>query len=163
MTGAKYLSRIGNTAAIFALVFLFCHIILEIILRNIFRSSTFVLDEFVGHAVSAMTFLALGEALRSGALIRVSLLRDNVSDSVRRALDFFALASALAVGVFSLWFVGISVLRNFERGTRSASIAEIPLWIPEALLLCGLAIFVLQALDGLISALFRTSRTEETL
>ena len=163
MTRAKYLSRIGNGAAIFALVFMFSHIILEIILRNVFRSSTFVLDEFVGHAVSAMTFLALGEALRNGALIRVSLLRDNVSDSVRRGLDFFALASALAVGVFSFWFVGISVLRNFERGTKSSSIAEIPLWIPEALLLCGLAIFSLQALDGLVSLLFRKNRTERPL
>ncbi|GAA5064372.1 TRAP transporter small permease [Roseibacterium beibuensis] len=163
ITLAKNLSRIGNGAAILALVFMFGHIILEITLRNLFHTSTFVLDEFVGHAVSALTFLALGEALRTGTLIRVSLLHDSVPDSAKRVLEMFAMASALSVGSFALWFVGVSVLRQFERGTTSASIAQIPLWIPEALVLFGLAIFVLQALAGLIGLIFRTPQSEETV
>ncbi len=158
---AKTISRIGNGVAIFALVFMFAHIVLEIVLRNVFDTSTFVLDEFVGYAVSALTFLALGEALRTGTLIRVSLLHDNVPDVAKWALELFAMASALAVGTFALWFVAISVQRNFERGTTSSSIAQIPLWIPETFVLIGLSIFVLQAFAGLVSLIFRSTHSEE--
>ena len=56
------------------LVLMVLHILLEIVLRSFFASSTFVLDEFVGYGVAAMTFLSLGYALETDSLIRVQLL-----------------------------------------------------------------------------------------
>jgi TRAP-type C4-dicarboxylate transport system permease small subunit len=155
---AKTLSRIGNVAAIGALVFMFCHIILEIVLRNVFSKSTFVLDEFVGYAVSGLTFLALGETLRKGRLIRVTLLVDAVPLKVRQAMEIFGFASAFGVGAFGAWYIGKSVVRSFERGTTSSSIAEIPQWIPESFVLLGLCIFSLQAFVAIFSV---TSHSEE--
>ena len=147
---AKAISQTANLAAIAALLFMFGHIVLEIALRNLFARSTFVLDEFVGYAVSALTFLALGETLRKEGLIRVTVLRDNLMGWGRKMLDIFALLSALAVGCFAVWFVGKSVLRSFARGTTSSSIAEVPQWLPESLVLIGLAVFVLQSFAGLL-------------
>ncbi len=151
-------SKIGNTAAICALIYMFLHIILEIILRNAVAKSTFVLDEFVGYAVSGLTFLALGETLRNDKLIRVTLLLEDAPAAARRLLEIFGYASALAVGCFGAWYIGKSVIRNFVRGTTSSSIAEVPQWIPESFVLLGLIIFTIQALVSLIVGTARTHR-----
>lgn len=157
---SKAVSGVANIAAIIALVFMFGHIVVEIFLRNVFSSSTFVLDEFVGYAVSGLTFLALGESLRTGVLIRVTLLHDNIGAKGGKILDIFALLSALSVGCFGAWYIGKSVVRSFDRGTTSSSIAEVPQWIPEAFILVGLSVFVLQALSGLIERLTTSAEAE---
>lgn len=146
----EMLSRAANWLAVLALLVMFLHIVLEIILRNFFDSSTFVLDEFVGYAVSALTFLALGEAFRTGALIRVTLVHEHLGRWGKYLLDVFGHAAAFSVGILIAWYVGRSVLRSFERGTTSSSIAEIPQWIPESLVLAGTVIFSLQVLAAMI-------------
>lgn len=143
------LSQSANWLAVLALVTMFVHIVLEIVLRNFFDSSTFVLDEFVGYAVSALTFLALGEAFRSGALIQVTLVRDLLGARGRFLLDVFGHFAAFSVGVLIAWYIGRSVLRNYERGTTSSSIAEVPQWIPEFFVLLGTIIFTLRVVESL--------------
>ena len=145
----EILSRTANWLAVLALVATFTHIVLEIVLRNFFDSSTFVLDEFVGYAVSALTFLALGEAFRNRALIQVTLLHDQLGERGKHLLDKFGYLAAASVGVLIAWYVGRSVLRNYERGTTSSSIAEVPQWIPELFVLLGVIIFVLRAVEAL--------------
>ena len=147
------LSRVANWIAMLALVYMFVHIGLEIALRNLFSTSTFVLDEFVGYAVSIMTFMALGETLRRREHIRVTLLTNRVAHRIRCALFAFGYFSCVAVASLGLWFIGQSVLRNYNRGTTSSSIAEIPQWIPQAFVFAGLLVFALQALALLIGAL----------
>ena len=158
---AMALSRVSNAFAMLALVYMFGHIIVEIVFRNVFSASTFVLDEFVGYAVSIMTFMALGESLRRGAHIRVTLLTGAVPAPVRAALFAFGYASCAAVSGLALWFVGQSVLRNLERGTTSASIAAVPQWIPQAFVFVGLFIFALQSLVLLAGALRGQAGLEE--
>ena len=143
------LSRTANWLAVLALVAMFVHIVLEIVLRNFFDTSTFVLDEFVGYAVSALTFLALGEAFRSGALIQVTLVRDLLGARGKFVLNVFGHLAALSTGCLIAWYVGRSVLRNFVRGTTSASIAEVPQWIPELFVLLGVIIFALRVVESL--------------
>ena len=147
------LSRVANWIAMLALVYMFLHIGLEIVLRNVFSTSTFVLDEFVGYAVSIMTFMALGETLRRREHIRVTLLTNRVAHGPRCALFAFGYFSCVAVASLGLWFIGQSVLRNYTRGTTSSSIAEIPQWIPQAFVFVGLLVFALQALALFIGAL----------
>ena len=150
-TVAKSLSVAANTLAILALVGMFVHIVTEMVLRNLFDSSTFVLDEFVGYAVSALTFLALGEAFRKGDLIQVRLVHDHMGARGRLALDVFGHLAALGAGLLIFAYVGKSMLRNYTRGTTSASIAEVPQWIPEALVLLGIGVFLLQVLACLLA------------
>jgi len=149
---ANALSKTANVFAILALVRMFAHIIFEMVLRNAFDRSTFVLDEFVGYGVSALTFLALGEAFRRGELIQVRLVQDYLGTVGRRILEIFGHIVALSVGFLILWYVGKSVLRNFQRGTTSASIAEVPQWIPESFVLVGIIVFIVQVLAALVGA-----------
>ena len=60
---AEKISLVGAYVAAFLLVYMVCHILIEIFFRTVLDSSTYSLDEFVGYAVGAMTFLSLGHSL----------------------------------------------------------------------------------------------------
>lgn len=154
-------SRLGAIAAALILVFVACHIITEVVLRALFNTSTYVLDEFVGYSVAAMTFLALGHAFERRELIRVSFLTDLTKNAqLRRVLQIICVTVTGGLMAFLSWFFWQSITRNFARGAASETIAEVPLWIPECLIFVGLIIFVLQLAAGLLHQLSPESLIE---
>jgi TRAP-type C4-dicarboxylate transport system permease small subunit len=148
--------RISKGAAVVSaalLVVMVLHVLLEIVLRSFFASSTFVLDEFVGYGVAAMTFLTLGYALEEGSLIRVQLLLNRSPPPARRGLEILCAVLTLALSLFLIGHFWKSVSRNWSRGAVSQSIAEVPLWLPEGLVLLGIALFALQLFAHLLRLL----------
>jgi len=133
-------------------VAMLAHILLEIVLRTFFGRSTYVMDEFVGYGVGVMGFLALGYGLETGALIRVTLLLDRLGGVWRRIVEVLCGCLTLAAMAIPIWFFWISVQRHYTRGIRSATLAEVPMWIPEGLLLFGMVVFWLQLLAYTIRA-----------
>ncbi len=138
------LSHAAGVVSAALLIGMVLHILFEIVLRAFFSSSTFVLDEFVGYGVAAMTFLSLGYALNEGALIRVNILLARTGGRARIALEIFSVSVTLAMTVFIAVYFWRSVARNWRRGAVSESIAEVPLWIPEGLVLAGVVLFAIQ-------------------
>ncbi|MZR30728.1 TRAP transporter small permease subunit [Sneathiella sp. DP05] len=128
---------------------MFLHIILEIILRNSFDTSTFVLDEFVGYAVASLAFLALGETFHKRALIEVTILKDNFSKRNRLFFELFSNLACSVIGSILFYYIGRSVINHFYRGTVSSSVAEVPQFIPEGLLLIGVFVFLLRVFESL--------------
>ncbi|MBT0963253.1 TRAP transporter small permease [Denitromonas sp. IR12] len=129
-------------------------IMVEIVLRGAFATSTFIMDEFVGYGVAAITFLSLGYALESGSLIRVNVLLTHLGNGiVRRLVEAFCVGTTLALAVFIAWYFWKSVARSWARGSVSETVAQVPLWIPEGLVLIGLSIFALQLLAYLLRVL----------
>ena len=143
-------SRSAAAVAALLLVYIFLHIIVEIVMRSFFDRSTYVLDEFVGYAVAAMTFLAAGHALNNGHLIRVDLLIGRLQRPGRRVAEFFSLAVSIGMAGFCAWWVGRDALRHLTRGSVSESIAEVPLWIPVGAVWLGLVFLMLQLLACLL-------------
>ena len=140
------LSRAAAVVAALLLVYIFAHIIFEIILRSFFDRSTYVLDEFVGYGVAAMTFLAAGHALNNGHLIRVDLFIGRLQRPGRRLAELFCLGVSFAMAGFCAWWVGRDALRHLTRGSVSECIAEVPLWIPVGAVWLGLIFLMLQLL-----------------
>ncbi len=138
------LSLLAGQASAVLLVAMVLHILFEIVLRSFFDSSTFVLDEFIGYGVAAMTFLSLGYALNEGALIRVNILLGRTRGRPRLGLELFSVVVTLVLTVFIGAYYWRSVARNWKREAVSESIAEIPLWIPEGLVLVGMILFAIQ-------------------
>jgi TRAP-type C4-dicarboxylate transport system permease small subunit len=120
------------------------HILLEIILRGFFNTSTYVLDEFVGYGVAAMTFLALGYALEEGSLIRVQILLTKTTGRLRQILELICIGSTLVLSCYLLFYFWRNWKRDWDRSAVSESIAEIPMWIPEGLVVIGIALFIIQ-------------------
>lgn len=153
-SAAYGLSRLAAGGAAIIMVMVVALIIVEILLRGAFATSTFIMDEFVGYGVAAMTFLSLGYALENGSLIRVNVLLSRLGDGiVRRLVEVFCAGTTLALAVFVGWYFWKSVARSWSRGSVSETVAQVPLWIPEGLVLIGLAIFALQLLAYLLRVL----------
>ena len=144
------ISRLAAFLACLTLIGMAGHILLEIVLRYFFATSTFVLDEFVGYAVAATTFLALGYSLEHGSLIRVNLLIGRTAGGLRRFFEAASAVSALVVTSLLVWYFWLRVARHWTRGSVSSSIAEVPMWIPEGAILLGIAVFWLQLLAYLL-------------
>jgi TRAP-type C4-dicarboxylate transport system permease small subunit len=138
------LSRLAALVACLLLAGMVGLILYEIVLRSAFSTSTFVLSEFVGYAVSACTFLSLGYALEHGSLVRVNSFLAMLRGGYLRAAEFLCAALALIVVSVMIWFFWLRVIRHWTRGTVSSSIAQVPMWIPEGAVLLGLAVFWLQ-------------------
>lgn len=147
------LSQAAAVVAAVLVVGMVLHILLEIGLRLVDRS-TFVLDEMVGYAIAGATFLSLGYAFEHCALVRVGLLVDRLSGRARRALETLCGVATLAVTSQIAWVIAKTAMRSFERGRTSSSIAEIPLWIPEAVCALGLGIFSLQVCAWILRQIF---------
>lgn len=138
------ISRAAAVVSALAVAYMLGHIALEIVLRTVFATSTFVLDEFVGYAVFIAVIFSLGYVLEHGDLIRVALVIERLP---RRAQDLLtALAAGLSgAGALGLaWMFWLRAARAFSRGTVSTSIAAVPTWIPQGLMLLGLLVFALQ-------------------
>ena len=85
---AEKLSLCGAWVSAFLLVYMVCHILVEIFFRTVLDSSTYSLDEFVGYAVGAMTFLSLGHTFQRKALIRVNILTNSIKGlSILSSID----------------------------------------------------------------------------
>ncbi|PID39682.1 MAG: C4-dicarboxylate ABC transporter permease [Proteobacteria bacterium] len=153
----KLSSFIAKAAAVFSVAVMFFmtgHVIYEIILRTLFDSSTYVLDEFVGYGVAAMTFLSLGYALEHGALIRVNILLVRLKNNIlRRAVELISVVLTLCLSLFISSYLLKSITRNYERNAVSETIAEVPLWIPEGLVLLGLCILSMQLISYILKIL----------
>lgn len=148
-----FTSRLSAIAAQFgmlAIVLMAVHILVEIVMRAFWSTSTFILDEFVGYEVAAMTFLGLGAALDDKVLLRVNLLLLPLRGRLRVAVEIFNAGATLLVFSFLTFHLIRQTIRSFERETTSLSILETPLWIPQSILVLGLLIFCIQ-LTGLMA------------
>lgn len=139
-------------AAIVVLLGMTGLVLTEIVLRTFFDSSTHAADELVGYGIGAMSFLALGQSLERGALIRMNLLISalNPKSLARSMIEFLCVLFALGSGGMAFFFFLRNVIRNYQRGYTSETMAQVPLWLPESFIVVGLGIFLLQLVSYLL-------------
>jgi TRAP-type C4-dicarboxylate transport system permease small subunit len=147
------ISRYAAYVSIIVMIAMVVHIMVEIILRSFFATSTHVAEEFVGYGLAAVIYLALGHSLNQGGLIRVDLVLIRLPTRVRRLVEIVIILASFAAMLFVAYFVGRSVLRHYERGTVSWTIAEVPFWIPEGIVFLGIVLFQLQLVAYLLRIL----------
>lgn len=150
-----FTSTLGLVLACLAVVGATCHILIEIVLRGAFSSSTFVLDEFVSYSIVCITFLAAAATFRNNAHVRVRLFLEKVGAAGKLLLDavcHFILVYILSVAIF---YTYLSTARDLERGTVSATIAAFPIWIVKAAMLVGLILLLLEVINSTLAILVR--------
>lgn len=128
------------------LVYMVLHINAEIVLRVFFDSSTFSMDEYVGYAIGAMTFLALAHTFRERKHVRVTLLQKGISDRLAIFVELVCIAFAFAAGLFLARFIWRTLARDFSRGSVSPTLTETPIWIIDAAIFIGVVLFLAQLL-----------------
>lgn len=136
-----------SALAILAILVLVC---VEILMRNLLGRSTMISDEVAGYLNAAAVFLGLGYTLRERAFIRVdslySKLRGRLLTTCRWA---FTLTTVATVAVL-LYYMGKHVLYLYANSVRSDSLTQTPLYIPESVVVAGLAVLLLQLLTYVV-------------
>ncbi len=152
---AERLSLFGAWVSAFLLVYMVCHILTEIFFRTVLDSSTYSLDEFVGYAVAAMTFLSLGHAFQRKSLIRVNILTNAIRGKLFQFVEVLCIIFTFSIMAFFARYIWRSLSRNYERGTVSPTLTETPIWIVETVFFIGLCIFLIQMLVSVLSVVFK--------
>jgi len=111
------------------------------------------LAEIGGFLFVAATTLALAYTLRAAGHVRVTLLLRLVGPAANRVLTALVLALGAALAIFATWHIGLRMLDAQAMGRVSFGLVRIPLWIPQAVMTAGFAIFCLALLDELWAAL----------
>jgi TRAP-type C4-dicarboxylate transport system permease small subunit len=114
---------------------------LDVLARNLFASTFFESFELSTYALAATVSFGMAYALSTKAHIRIEVLYILFPPSLRRALDILAIASLLGVSLFMTWFGFQTLADSWALGARSNSAMSVPLAVPQAIWVAGLAWF----------------------
>lgn len=106
---------------------------------------------FSGLFLASGTFLALGYTFRHAAHIRVTILLQNIPPRYRRGAEKLSLVIALLVVAVMTVSLGFITWEAWFYGDTTSDIIAIPIWIPQALMTLGSAIFSLAIFDALVN------------
>jgi len=153
------LNRAGIAVVLAMMVATTVLVLAEILLRNLFSTSTHMMAELVGYGVAAMTFLSLGYCFEHGVLIRMGMLLGPLGrfPTARRTVEVILTIAAIATNLIVMRYFLLSLIRNYTRGYVSETTAQIPLWIPEFFVAVGLAILLVHLVAYLFVLVFNTS------
>lgn len=132
----------GVLAAL-AIVVILVIVCAETVLRQ-FQASLLITDEVAGYLNAAAIFLGLAWTLREGGFIRVEIFYDRATGNLRQAIRWLIVLSATAFAAILLWVCTKHVIYAFDTDTRAVSILDTPEWIPQSIMVAGLAVLLLQ-------------------
>ena len=126
----------------------------NVIARYFFNASIYWAEEVMLFLMVGCVFLGNGVVAWSGRQIKMDVIVGMMPPKAREALDVFAelvfIAVAITIMVFA-WPV-IRDLYNFDQRSQSA---EVPLYIPQALIPVGLGIMAVLVSIRLIIGVYR--------
>ena len=104
-------------------------------------------NDIVAWLCAAAAFLGMAYSFRNGDFVRVTLVLDSVSKSVRRWLELISLSVAtLAIGYLGYWAARFT-WESYEFNDIAGNMVAIPIWIPQMSFVIGSAILVIAVID----------------
>jgi len=146
----ELLSATGAVLSGVTFVLMTLLILAEILLRTFFDKSTLIASEYSGYTLAAMIYLGLGFSFRKGAHIRITFLRERLKGWALHLLEVTCAMIGSLLCILSTVFLWEMVQTSLQRGTTAYTVAETPLWVPQAIILVGLIILTLQMLGYLL-------------
>ncbi|MFW8567328.1 TRAP transporter small permease [Orrella sp. 11846] len=125
----------------------------ETIARSFFNQSIAFSWEYSAYAMAGAFFLGSGNALRTGAHIRVTFMQSVLPKRHHKTLDLIAtvIATALVLIItISLWML---VQRSMGRATVSNTVMQTPLYIPQVIVFVGALLLLLAFFARLVRVL----------
>jgi TRAP-type C4-dicarboxylate transport system permease small subunit len=110
-------------------------------------------DDIVSWCMAAMAFLGLAHTFRSGELIRVGLLIENLSARTRQAVEVAALLVGCGFVGFFAWHAVRMTYDSWRFNDMAQGVLAVPLWIPQLGYAGGLAILLIAFVDELVHVL----------
>lgn len=111
------------------------------------------LSEIASYLLVGATFLSLAYTFTHHAHIRVTLVIARLPAAARVWCEVVCLAIALALSALLGWNLIGLVGESLDYGDVSSGLMAIPLWIPQTVLVSGLALLCIALLEALIVTL----------
>lgn len=108
-----------------------------------------------GFCLAGTTFLGMAYTLKSGSHVRVSLLVTKLSGAAAWLADAWICAFAAVGCAYLTWQTYGMVHDSWRFGDLSPGLLAVPLWMPQSLMLVGLAILTIAFVDELVLVLRR--------
>lgn len=119
-----------------AMALLIC---VEVVCRSMFGFSLMFTDEVAGYLLVALVFLGMPVALANGALFRVEFVLARLSPRPRAWLELVFNLLSLAVTLILVRELWRLVADSWTRGVRAPTVLATPLYIPQSLMVLGMA------------------------
>ena len=110
-------------------------------------------DDIVSWCMAAMAFLGLAHTFRSGELIRVGLLIENLPARTRHAVEVAALLVGCGFVGFFAWNAVRMTYDSWRFNDMAQGVLAVPLWIPQLGYAGGLVILFVAFVDELVHVL----------
>jgi len=143
---------VGGAAGAAALLAIALTIAAQVIFRQ-FGKPLPGADDFAGFMVAASALLPLAYAFRHGAHIRVDLILGRLSGGPKRTMEVVSLALAATMAGFLAWSMADLASDSFAFDDVAQGTVPFKLWIPQAAIAVGCALFAIALIDDLVTVL----------
>lgn len=151
IAGVKQVSRVCGVVAA-ALVGLAILVVCQmVVLRYFLNASTIWQTEFVTFSLVGATFIGSPYVLLIKGHVNVDLLPLYVGDRGRKALALLAYGGGLLFCAVLAWTGFQFFLEAADKGWKTDTIWELPLWIPYITLPVGIGILTLQYVADILA------------
>ncbi len=110
-------------------------------------------DDFVSWCMAATAFLGLAHTFRSGEMIRVGLLVDQLGGRARHYVEIAALIIGTFFTGFFAYYAVAMTWDSYRFNDMAQGVLAVPLWIPQIGYSGGLVILWIAFVDELIHVL----------
>ena len=117
--------------------------LLEVVLRGVFNSTTEHSDELVGYLLIGISFLSLALCQSRGAFHRVEMVQMRLGPRGKAvsALVFDLLSFAYIA--LTDWYFLQFVMSSYRREAVAPTVLATPLWIPETAMVVGATLLLI--------------------
>lgn len=159
----SFLSKLGSWISGIAIMIMIFLITLEVAGRKIFGFSTLVSDEFSGYLLVVITFMGAAYTLKTNGFTRMEVIYNRFGGAGRRVFNILINLVALIFLVVADYWIWVYTLSSYRFDTRSISIVQTPLFIPQLFMGVGITLLLFEVMLELGLSLSRKeSRDEKT-
>lgn len=121
-------------------------VVVDVALRTFAATSLLLAEEVCGYLLVLVATLAYAEALKRDRHVRVDLLFRLVSPRLRARLELLHYVLAFAALSVVLYATTVMTYRSYERGVTVPGVLLTPIYLPQIVMVVGLAALLLQLL-----------------
>ncbi len=137
------LERVSLWTSAFCLIGMTLLILLEVVLRGVFNSTTEHSDELVGYLLVGVSFLSLALCQSRGAFHRVEMVQMRLGPRGQAVSTL--VFDLLSFGYIALtdWYFLQFVMSSYRREAHASTVLATPLWIPETAMIVGATLLLI--------------------
>ncbi|MGL4727332.1 MAG: TRAP transporter small permease subunit [Bosea sp. (in: a-proteobacteria)] len=145
----EFIYKVTGAMAVACLAAIAAIVLADVALRQ-FGGQVRGSDDLSGYALVGTALLGLAPTYRLGEQIRVGLILDRLSGNGRRLVELLALGMASVMIGWATWWIGRFVYDSWRFHEIGTGLITTPLWIPQSLMLWGIAALFLALVEDFI-------------